>query len=53
MEETKAKTIETMLAVENRQEVEELMEILKILSPNEKRDFYTFMQAIRFLKTAE
>ena len=49
MEET-MKATETMLKTENKQEATEVMEFLGELNQNEKKDFLTFMQGIRFAR---
>lgn len=44
------KKTETMIAIENQNEATEVMEFLKELAPEEKKDFLVFMQGIRFAK---
>ena len=41
---------ETLLRMENQQEVAEIMEFLRELAPEEKEYFLVFMQGIRFAK---
>ena len=47
---TKEKNMETMLAAENQQEAAEVMEFLDELAIEEKKNFFVFVQGIRFAK---
>lgn len=51
MAEVKEKPTKIMLAAENQQELEEVMELIGELTPEEKRDFLTFLQAFRLAKS--
>lgn len=46
------KNVETIIAAENQSEANEVVSFLNELAPVEKKDFLTFVQGIRFARTA-
>lgn len=44
---------ETMLNTENQSEAAEVMEFVKTLSQNERKEFLAFLQGAKFIKSLE
>ena len=50
MMKTTDKKTQTLISTENQQEVEEVMKFLSELAPDEKKDFLSFVQGVKFAK---
>lgn len=50
---TETRKPETMLPIESKLEAEEIREFLAMLTPEEEKDFRTFMYGVKFVKSLE